>query len=177
VPFAEFERDAAAGTLPDLALIEPNLLAGHGDYHPASGRALLPGIDVAIDPPSSILAGKAFLARIYGAVSRRPRRPGRTPSTPRGSSAGPSRGAPTTTSHRDRSRRPTRARRPDSSASASTSRYRVPAIIGSPWVDQATVVHDEYRHISRIATLRQAWDLGPPLTGRDAVARAFSTTC
>ena len=28
VPFAEFERDAAAGTLPDFSLIEPNMLAG-----------------------------------------------------------------------------------------------------------------------------------------------------
>ena len=67
-PFSEFERDAAAGTLPDLSLIEPNLLAGHGDYHPAFGRALLPGVEVPIDPPSSILAGEAFLARIYDAM-------------------------------------------------------------------------------------------------------------
>ena len=28
VPFAEFETDAAAGTLPDFSLIEPNMLAG-----------------------------------------------------------------------------------------------------------------------------------------------------
>ncbi|MGH3269951.1 MAG: alkaline phosphatase family protein, partial [Trebonia sp.] len=34
VPFAEFEKDAAAGTLPDFSLIEPNMLTGHGDYHP-----------------------------------------------------------------------------------------------------------------------------------------------
>ena len=68
VPFAEFERDAAEGRLPDFALIEPNLLAGHGDYHPAFGRALLPGTEIAVDPPSSILAGEAFLARIYGAI-------------------------------------------------------------------------------------------------------------
>ena len=68
VPFTEFERDAAAGTLPDFSLIEPNLLAGHGDYHPAFARALLPGFDVPIDPPSSILAGEAFLARIYDAI-------------------------------------------------------------------------------------------------------------
>jgi phospholipase C len=33
VPFAEFERDAAEGRLPDFSFIEPNLLAGHGDYH------------------------------------------------------------------------------------------------------------------------------------------------
>ena len=28
VPFSEFERDAAAGTLPDFSLIEPNISAG-----------------------------------------------------------------------------------------------------------------------------------------------------
>src|SRR5487761_1639748 len=68
VPFREFERDAAEGTLPDFSLIEPNLLAGHCDYHPAFGRALLAGVDVQIDPPSSILAGEAFLCRIYNAL-------------------------------------------------------------------------------------------------------------
>jgi phospholipase C len=39
VPFAEFEADAAAGTLPDFSLIEPNMLSGYGDYHPAIGRS------------------------------------------------------------------------------------------------------------------------------------------
>jgi phospholipase C len=68
VPFSQFERDAAAGSLPDFSLIEPNLMAGHGDYHPAFGRALLSGVDVSIDPPSSILAGEAFLSRIYEAI-------------------------------------------------------------------------------------------------------------
>ena len=68
VPFAEFERDTADGTLPDFSLIEPNLLAGHGDYHPAFGRALLPGVDMLLDPPSSILAGEVFLGRIYDAI-------------------------------------------------------------------------------------------------------------
>ena len=36
VPFSEFERDAANGTLPDFCLIEPNMLSGHSDYHPLS---------------------------------------------------------------------------------------------------------------------------------------------
>ena len=34
VRFSEFEKDAAAGTLPDFSLIEPDMIAGHGDYHP-----------------------------------------------------------------------------------------------------------------------------------------------
>ena len=66
VPFAEFERDAAAGTLPDFSLIEPNMVSGHGDYHPALGRSLIAGgVDLGVDPPSNILGGEAFLQRIY----------------------------------------------------------------------------------------------------------------
>ena len=68
VPFAEFEKDAAAGTLPDFSLIEPNMISGHGDYHPAFGRSLFGGnVDLGLDPPSSILAGEAFLERVFNA--------------------------------------------------------------------------------------------------------------
>jgi phospholipase C len=67
VPFAEFERDVAAGTLPDFALIEPNMAAGHGDYHPAMGRSFSDKIDLALDSPSSMLSGEAFLSRVYAA--------------------------------------------------------------------------------------------------------------
>ena len=66
VPFAEFVRDAAAGTLPDFSLIEPNFISGHGDYHPAFGRSLGVTVDAStLDPPSSVLGGEAFLARIF----------------------------------------------------------------------------------------------------------------
>ena len=67
VPFAEFEKDAAAGTLPNFSFIEPNFISGHGDYHPAIARAMGPSIDFAIDPPSSIRAGDAFLERVFNA--------------------------------------------------------------------------------------------------------------
>jgi phospholipase C len=67
VPFAEFEKDAAAGTLPDFSLIEPNMLTGHGDYHPAFGRSFSAAVDLAMDSPSSMLSGEAFLARVYAA--------------------------------------------------------------------------------------------------------------
>jgi phospholipase C len=174
VPFSEFEQDAAAGTLPSLSLIEPNLLAGHGDYHPAFGRALLPGVEVPIDPPSSILAGEAFLARIYQAM--------KTARSAVGSNAfnttlfigwdepgGTYDHVP-----------PGPVPPPDPSAPAGElgfrfdrSGYRVPAIIVSPWVAQRAVFNDEYRHTSMIATLRAVWNLGQPLTARDAVARPF----
>ena len=61
VPFAEFEKDAAAGTLPNFSFIEPNFISGHGDYHPAIGRAMGPQHRcIAIDPPSSILGRRGL---------------------------------------------------------------------------------------------------------------------
>ena len=66
VPFSEFEKDAAAGTLPDFSLIEPDMASGHNDYHPAYGRSFIGSdIDIGFDPPSSLLGGEAFLERIY----------------------------------------------------------------------------------------------------------------
>ena len=53
------------------------------------------------------------------------------------------------------------------------SGYRVPAIIVSPWIDEGTVINEEYRHTSLIATLRKHWDLGDAFTDRDAAARTF----
>jgi phospholipase C len=174
VPFAEFERDAAAGTLPDFSLIEPNLLAGHSDYHPAFGRALIAGADVPIDPPSSILAGEAFLARIYDAIRSAPPsgdsnvfnttlfigwdEPGGTyDHVPPGPVPAPD-----------------QLVTPESLGFGfDRSGYRVPAIIVSPWIEKGTVITDEYRHTSMIATLRHVWDLGAPFSGRDGAARTF----
>jgi phospholipase C len=174
VPFSEFERDAAAGTLPKFSLIEPNLLAGHGDYHPAFGRALLPGADVPLDPPSSILAGEAFLARLYAAY-----RSGRAEvgsnvynttlfigfDEPGG-----------TYDHVP----PGPVPPPDPTSAAGQlgfmfdrSGYRVPAVIVSPWVAPKAVFTDEYRHTSLLATLRKAWQLGTSFSAREASARTF----
>src|SRR3984957_7572281 len=174
VPFSEFERDAAAGVLPHFSLIEPNLLAGHSDYHPAFGRALLPGVEVPIDPPSSILAGEAFLARIYDSLL--------SARSPTGSNVfntalligwdepgGTYDHVP-----------PGPVEPPDTSVPVGPfgfafdrSGYRVPAILVSPWVPQGSVFSDEYRHTSLIATLRQVWGLGEAFTRRDAGARTF----
>jgi phospholipase C len=79
VPFSEFEHDVANGSLPDFSMIEPNLIMGHSDYHPAAGRALPGDIEIPLDPPSSIRGGEAFLARIYEAI--------RSAASPEGSNA------------------------------------------------------------------------------------------
>jgi Phosphoesterase family len=67
VPFAEFEKDAVEGTLPDFSLIEPNMLTGHGDYHPAFGRSFSAAVDLKMDSPSAMLGGEAFLERVFTA--------------------------------------------------------------------------------------------------------------
>ena len=68
VPFAQFEADAANGELPDFSFIEPNLIIGHNDYHPAFGRSFGAGVALpGADPPASILGGEEFLSRIYAA--------------------------------------------------------------------------------------------------------------
>ena len=174
VPFADFERDAAAGSLPDFSLIEPNLMAGHGDYHPAMGRAMIPGLDVLLDAPSSILAGEDFLGRVYRAVRAAASEagsnafntllfvgfdePGGTydhvppgPVVPPDPGAGPG----------------------QLGFTFDRSGYRVPAVLVSAWVPAGTVCTDEYRHTSLLATLRTVWDLGEPFTARDAAAPSF----
>ena len=56
VPFGEFEKDAAAGTLPDFSLIEPDMTSGHNDYHPAYGRSFIGSdMDIGFDPPHRCL--------------------------------------------------------------------------------------------------------------------------
>ncbi len=175
VPFAEFEQDAAAGTLPDFSLIEPNMIAGHGDYHPAFGRALAHGANAdALDPPSSMLAGEAFLERIFNAYRSSASEsgsnvwntalligwdePGGTfDHVPPGPVPPPDPAAP----------------EGEFGFTFDRSGYRVPAILVSPWVEQGSVFNDEYRHSSLIATLRKAWNLGPAFTRRDASARTF----
>jgi phospholipase C len=175
VPFAEFEQDAAAGALPDFSLIEPNCIAGHGDYHPAFGRSLGRAVDVTtLDPPSSALAGEAFLARIFSIYRSSTAEsgsnvwnttlligwdePGGTyDHVPPGPVPPPDPDAPIG----------------ELGFRFDRSGYRVPAILVSPWVEQGAVFNDEYRHTSLIATLRKVWELGEPLTQRDASARTF----
>jgi phospholipase C len=175
VPYSEFEQDAARGTLPDFSLIEPNMLSGHSDYHPAYGRALIPGhVNIPMDPPSSIRGGEAFLARTYDAI--------RSAASPAGSNVyntlffigwdepgGTYDHVP-----------PGPVPPPDPGAPAGQldftfdrSGYRVPAIIVSPWVGEGIVIDDEHRHTSLIATLRKVWGIGDAFTARDAAAAPF----
>jgi hypothetical protein len=83
------ETDAANGELPNFSLIEPNMIIGHNDYHPAFGRSLATGVAIpGLDAPAAILGGEEFLSRIYAAYrgmqgttgsTRTPTRPASAP--------------------------------------------------------------------------------------------------
>jgi phospholipase C len=168
----QFLQDCADGTLPTYSFIEPNLLYGHNDMHPAFD-ALFP--DTSIDPPSSLLGGEALLAKIYNAI--------RTATSDTGSNAWNTLFLVTFDEHGGTYDHvpPPVAPAPEQGGTLGQmgfgfqrSGVRIPAIAISPWIPAQTVVTDEYRNTSVIATLRQRWQLGPPLTGRDAVAADLS---
>jgi phospholipase C len=165
----QFLEDAASGQLPTYSFIEPNLLYGHNDMHPAFD-ALYPGVD--FDPPSSLLGGEALLAKIYDAV--------RSSATPGGSNAYNTLLMVNFDEHGGTYDHvpPPPAPAPVPSAPIGQlgfgfdrSGVRVPAIAISAWIPPRSVVTAEYRNTSVLRTLRGRWDLGQPLTARDAVAR------
>jgi phospholipase C len=168
----QFLQDCADGTLPTYSFIEPNLLYGHNDMHPAFD-ALFP--DTLIDPPSSLLGGEALLAKIYDAI--------RTATSQRGSNAWNTLFLVTFDEHGgtyDHVPPPpvpaplTPGTLGQLGFTFRRSGVRIPAIAISPWIPERTVVSGEYRNTSVIATLRQRWQLGPPLTARDAIAADLS---
>jgi len=177
VPFSEYEKDCANGTLPNFAFIEPPLVNGHADYHPSAGMAIMAGQNLALDPPSSVLSGEVFLSRIYNAYKAMGTKQAGANvlnttlfigwDEPGG-----------TYDHVPPSRVPA----PEASAPKAQydfdftwSGYRTPAIMISPWISEKTVFTQEFRHTSMIATLRKVWDLGQPFTQRDASARTLET--
>jgi phospholipase C len=164
----QFLQDAADGNLPTYSFIEPNLLYGHNDMHPAFD-ALFP--DTPIDPPSSLLGGEALLAKVYNAV--------RSAATPTGSNAWNTLLVITFDEHGGTyDHVPPPAAPPPHPSFApgqfsfgfDRSGVRVPTVAVSAWIPPKTVVTDQHRATSVIATLRKRWQLGAPLTARDAIA-------
>jgi phospholipase C len=168
----QFAEDAAAGQLPAYSFIEPNLLYGHNDMHPGADASYP---DVPFDPPSSMIAGEGLLARIYDQV--------RSAASPRGSNAWNTLLLVTfdeaggTYDHVP----PPPVPPPDPAAPAGQFGFRfdragvrVPAFAISAWAPERTVVTGDYRHTSVIRTLRDRWELGPPLTSRDESAPSLA---
>ena len=164
----DFFDDAERGALPTYSFIEPCLIHAHNDYHPAV-NAVFP--EVSADPPSSILGGEELLARIYRAV--------RASSTADGSHFANTLFLVSFDEHGGTYDHvaPPRADPPDPAAPAGQMGFRfdragvrIPTVAVSAYIDPHTVISDPYRNTSLIATLRDRWPLGPPLTARDATA-------
>jgi len=164
----QFLEDAADGKLPTYAFIEPNMLHGHNDMHPPV-NALFKGMQA--DSPSSLLGGEKLLATVYDAI--------RSSSSESGSNAYNTMLLVTFDEHGGCYDHvpPPPAPPADPSGPAGEmgftfdrSGVRIPTIAISPWIPERTVVNQEYRATSLIRTLRERWDLGPPLSGRDAIA-------
>ncbi|GAA4996595.1 alkaline phosphatase family protein [Yinghuangia aomiensis] len=163
-----FFEDAANGTLPNYAFIEPALVYGHNDMHPPEG-ALFPGLT--FDTPSSLIGGEALLARLYEAV--------RMSASPTGSNAYNTLFVVTfdeaggTYDHVP----PPPGPPPDPAAPAGQygfrfdrSGIRIPAIAISAWVPEHAVVTDLHRSTSVLRTMREHWSLGEPFSAREAAA-------
>jgi phospholipase C len=164
----DFFDDAARGTLPAYSFIEPRLIHGHNDYHPAVG-AIMPGLS--IDSPSSILGGEDLLARVYSAIRSSSNTSGSNFANTLFMVAFDEAGG--TYDHVP----PPRVEPPDPKAPTGQMGFRfdragvrIPTLAISAYIDSKTVVSDAYRNTSMIRTLRERWNLGAPLTARDATA-------
>ena len=155
--FERFAADAAAGTLPRYAFIEPRSFSAPGS--PANDQ----------HPPHHLVEGERLLASVYDtlradeAVWRRSllvvlydEHGGFYDHVP-----------------------PPRAVPPDDViARPSGFRFdrlgvRVPALLVSPWVGAGRADHTVYDHTSLLATLKKMLDLPSFLTARDAAANTF----
>jgi phospholipase C len=182
---SQFFADAAAGRLPAYCFIEPQILGwNHNDMHPPAGALLRAlgekaGADDAaslhIDPPSSLLGGEDLLARIYDAV--------RASASPDGSNHLNTTLLVTFDEHGGTYDHvpPPPATPPDGNGAPgqfgftfNRSGVRIPTLAISAWIPQRTVITGQYRATSLLATMRERWNLGAPLTARDASARSFA---
>jgi phospholipase C len=155
--FSKFQSDAQEARLPAYAFIEPDYLSFLGpqnDQH----------------PPTSVAAGERLIAAVYNALRQSPlwtsslliivfdEHGGCFDHVPPPAAVAPS----------------LRASNP-----FNFDRYgvRVPAVLVSPYIQQGLVLRPPadtpFDHTSIIATLRKRFDLGGPLSERDAVAPTF----
>jgi phospholipase C len=165
----DFYHDAKEGRLPAYSFIEPNMFHPHTDFHPPGAGRIREALH--LPRPNAMAGGEELLARVYEAVR----------TSPAGGESNPTNTLLLVTFDEHGGTYdhvpPPPAPPPDPSAPIGQEGFRfdrsgvrIPAIAISAWVDPGTLVHSEFRSTSLIRTLREHWQLGPPLTGRDAVA-------
>ena len=127
------------------------------------------------DPPSSLIAGEDLLARIYDAI--------RSSSSPTGSNHLNTTLLVTFDEHGGTYDHvpPPAAVPPDGKGAPgqmgftfNRSGVRIPTLAISAWIPERTVVNDEYRATSLLATMRERFNLGEPFSAREASARSFA---
>ncbi len=165
----DFDHDARSGTLPDYSFLEPNLFHPHTDMHPHSADEARLTDRLHLPAPDTLLGGEQLLAAVYGAV--------RDGGTPDGSNWRNTALLVTFDEHGGTFDHvpPPAAVAPDASEPEDGFGFdrlgvRVPTVLVSAWTEPRTVVSGAYRHTSLLRTLRDWWDLGPPLTARDVDA-------
>ena len=155
----DFESDAAHGTLPSYAFVEPRFFIDHNDQHPPLGDVL---------ETSSVLAGELLIHRVYNAL-RNGKGWDRTLLIITYDEHG---GCYDHVS-------PPAAIPPDPGAPVGEQGFRfdrlgvrVPTVMVSPYIEKGTVISEIHDHTSIIKLLCDRWDL-QPLTERDKRANTF----
>jgi len=148
----DFYNDCAQGTLPAYSWVEPAMLTGDlNDYH----------------PPTDIRAAETLLARIYNAVRTSPQWEETALVVMFDEHGGcydhvvPPAAVP-----------------PDDIVGEEGFGFdrlgiRVPTIVISAHTKRGTVIRDVHTNTSMTHTLREQFDLGPPLSRRDGAARTI----
>jgi phospholipase C len=164
-----FYEQAANGTLPEYAFIEPRLLYDHNDMHPPVGAATEIDVDGSlITGPgiSDVRAGDALLHEIYAAV--------RTSASATGSHALNTALLVTFDEHGGTyDHVPPPAATPPHAQNSTEMDFgfdrlgvRVPAMLISAYTPSGAVINDEMHHGAVIATLADRFGLDP-LNARD----------
>lgn len=157
-PIGDFYDDAEQGRLPSYSFLEPQFSgAGQNDQK----------------PPSDVRPGEVFIARIYEALRTSPQW-GKTLLVITYDEHG---GCHDHVA-------PPQAKSPDGKVDAQFgfqfNRFggRVPAVVVSPWIGEGTIARPSgyvpFDHTSIIASIRNCFDLGGPLTARDGAAPDLS---
>lgn len=164
-----FYEDAANGTLPSYAFIEPGMVLEHNDMHPPA--SLIDDIVL----PSSVLAGEILINDVYNAI--------RNSTSDTGNNALNTAFMITFDEHGgcyDHVAPPQavtpKTLEPEGELGFMFDRagVRVPTILVSAYMEEGTVINDHFEHTSVIRSMCKKWDL-PGLTNRDKNAPDLSS--